>query len=93
MTDALYAFWRYDLFPFYLGGQVSKMKDDGSVQTIEYGPGYYFKPVLLLPLAAGKSLMAKLNDLSEREAEALKVHNATYRKAVRAIIGIDPEKK
>lgn len=53
MNQPLYAFWTYDQFPYVLGGTVTKMNDNGTVETKEYGPGFTFDPLKVLPLKAG----------------------------------------
>lgn len=58
------AFWRYDLFPFVLGSEVTKMDDRGRVVTKGYGPGHWFTPIKLLPLKSGLALLAKLQALA-----------------------------
>ncbi len=61
MEMKLFAFWRYDLFPYTLGGEFTKMRDDGFV----YVPNYrgWFRPIKILPLEAGQHLLNELNKL------------------------------
>jgi hypothetical protein len=59
----LFAFWRYDLFPHICGGTVTEMLENGRVATVEYGAGSYFNPFKILPIEAGKRIMAKLKAL------------------------------
>ena len=59
----LFAFWRHDMYPYVLGVTVVKILEDGKVQTKEYGNGYVFKPLLILPLKEGKELRQKLGEL------------------------------
>ena len=70
-NKTLYAFWSYNLYPYFLSGEVTDMRDNGAVETKEYGPGNWFGPVLLLPLNAGLELREKLKTLENdyREAE------------------------
>ena len=68
----LFAFWKYDQFPFVLGGEVTDMKSDGAVETKEYGPGYYFTPIKFLPLDEGKKKMAELRKLQDEYRDAQK---------------------
>lgn len=84
----LYAFWKYDQFPFFLGGEVAEVLPDGSVRIVGYG-GYSFVPVKLLPLKQGLDLHQKLADLKRdfRTEEALLV--GTYmQKRSRIIEGV-----
>jgi len=52
-----------------LGGTVTKMRDDGAVETVEYGKGSYFKPVRILPVEIGKALGKKLEALRRRHLD------------------------
>ena len=61
----LYAFWRYDLFPFVCGASVNKMDERGLVSAPSYG-GSWFKPLLLLPHEAGLEIQ-KVLDASKAE--------------------------
>lgn len=61
MTEEMMAFWKYDQFPFLLGGTVNKMFEDGRVRTIEYG-GYSFRPVFIVPKETGKKLKEDLEN-------------------------------
>jgi hypothetical protein len=60
--NALYAFWRYDRFPYLLGSEVDKVLDSGAVKVKGYG-GACFKPVKILPLDAGKEMHEELERL------------------------------
>jgi hypothetical protein len=73
-----YAFWTYDLFPHILGGTITKMRDDGSVETEEYGKGRYFKPMKVLPGHIGKELNEKIRALAKERDRALKEFNADW---------------
>jgi hypothetical protein len=68
-TD-LFAFWRYDLFPYVLGAQVIEMRADGWVSTKGYGH-YWFKPTKLLPLVEGKKLWERLLELQTNQRQKL----------------------
>jgi len=68
----LYAFWKLGCFPYVLGGEIVRWRDDGCVETKEYGPGLWWKPIKILPVEAGKKLRAELEALKEREDEELK---------------------
>lgn len=84
MTETrIYAFWRHDSFPYTLGGEITKIYADGSVETAEFGRGFRFKPFLLLPLNAGKRLAEKLKLLRAQELTARKKHDRTWAKAAK----------
>jgi hypothetical protein len=86
MKQQTYAFWKYDLFPFVLGGEVTKMHEDGLVETVGFGPGARFRPFLLLPLNAGQRLREKLDSLESEERKARKEHDDAWAKAVRDVM-------
>ena len=67
----LFAFWKYDQFPYLLGGTVTKLTDEGWVETIEYGPGNRFLAVKILPVGAGKKLNEKLRRMKTDRDSAL----------------------
>jgi hypothetical protein len=66
----LVAFWRYDAFPFLLGGHVTDINKNGSVETREFGPGHFFKPVKILPVKEGEAALAKLSTLRTEHDQA-----------------------
>lgn len=65
MNEKLYAFWRYDQFPYVLGGTVTKMFDNGTVETKEYGRGSCFTPIKIVPLKAGMIIKRDLDKKQE----------------------------
>lgn len=70
MNKELYAFWKYDQFPFVLGGQITNMRSDGAVETVGYGKGYWFTPVKILPLEEGRKMAMRLKQLQiQRDVE------------------------
>ena len=52
---AQYAFWHYDQFPYYDGGEITEMRDDGGVQTREHGGGTLVSSVLHLSARSGEN--------------------------------------
>jgi len=64
-VGTLYAFWPYDQYPYFLCGEVTKMHESGAVETVGFGPGHRFMPVLIRPLNAGLRLREKLDVLRE----------------------------
>jgi len=71
MNDKLYAFWEYDQPPYFLGGEISKMADDGSVETTEFGRGSYFTPVKIVPAATGRKIKQKLEEIKTTTNEQI----------------------
>jgi len=78
MNEKLYAFWSYDKFPYVLGGTVTKMHDDGTVETKEYGQGSCFTPIKIVPFKAGIIIKQDL----DKKQELLRISlNAAVMKA------------
>ena len=70
-------------FPFTHGGEITKVRENGSVELKEYGRGFYFKNIHMLPLKEGQELYAKIK-LLEREYNAAlsKFHLEWFNKVV-----------
>jgi hypothetical protein len=68
-TD-LFAFWRYDLFPYVLGAPVTEMDEIGWIRAKGYN-GRWFKPTKLLPLADGKELWKRILKVQEHQRQKL----------------------
>lgn len=75
-VEKLYAFWSYDTYPYFLCGTITKMNDDGLVSIKEFG-GARFKPVLILPVNAGKRLKEKLAFLEKTYRDDMKILQKT----------------
>jgi len=82
----LFALWRYDLFPYVLGGTVDLMSAKGNVNTVEYGYGMNFTPIKLMPVKAGKALLAKLMELREEHRAATKKLNDEFMEKIYALL-------
>jgi len=66
----LIAFWKHDKFPFCLYGKVTEIDERGYVQTIEYGPGRCFKPVIILPIVVAEAVIGNLKKLEDEYNKA-----------------------
>lgn len=73
-----YAFWKYDLFPYMLGGTVTGFSKGGLVETEEFGRGHYFKPIVFTSKQKGKEMRNKLETLAEQRNKALEVLSLGY---------------
>src|SRR6185369_9134301 len=71
MTKRVFAFWCHDTFPYLLGGEVSDISENGRVETVEYGRGFWFQPVFILPLEKGRQVLKDLGGLRVRHDDAL----------------------
>lgn len=61
-----YAFWRYDQFPYWVGGKITSepRKKDGKVQVEGYGL-YWWQPRIVLEGNQGKAALRKLQKMKE----------------------------
>lgn len=75
-VTGLFAFWRYDSYPYVLGAEISMMSEKGSV----YAPSYqgWFKPIKVMPAKAGLALLDKLEKMRADHREATHLLNATW---------------
>ena len=65
MKQELYAFWPYDLFPYFLGGRVTKFFGQ-QVEVEGYGKGYLFTPVKIIEGKDGKHVLEELEKLKQQ---------------------------
>ncbi len=88
MTPSLYAFWaNNDRYPYVLGAEIDQILDNGLVRTMGYN-GSLFRPVLIVPLAAGLAMQAKLDALREEyHIEEIGLRD-TYRQKVTDIFPV-----
>lgn len=84
-VQAFYAFWEYHdgYLATYLHGEVTHMHDDGSVQVKGYGT-CRFRPVRLLPLAAGIALGAAIDAAYAESRRAVSEAKAQANQAIQA---------
>ena len=59
----LFAFWKYATFPFVIGGEITRMLDNGMVETKQFGKGMFFEPFKILPLKEGEKKLAAFKRL------------------------------
>lgn len=65
----MFAFWKYDLYPYYIGGKVTEDFGDDGVEVAGY-PGSIVRPTFFLPDEKGEKLVEELKDLKFRERVA-----------------------
>lgn len=70
MTKKLFAFWRYDTFPFYLGGEMIDMNDKGQVYIPKYQA--WFTPVLILPYEEGVKRNIEIDKICKQHNKDIK---------------------
>ena len=71
MNKNLFAFWKYDTFPYVLGGEISDINEKGLVYVDSYQG--WFKPILILPLDEGVRRNIKLNAIAKEYEEESKI--------------------
>ncbi len=84
------AFWRHSAFPRVLCGTITRMRDNGSVETEEFGKGSYFKPIKILPLAAGLAIKTALRELETGHRQRIDEIEREFSERVRKLIKEDP---
>lgn len=77
------AFWRYDTFPFVLGGHVTDINENGFVETSEFGRGFYFKPFRILPASAGEKALGDLRKIRDEHDAAKRAFNKEWSSKLR----------
>ena len=81
----LFAFWRYDQFPYVLGAEIEYINDDGFVRAKGFG-GMMFRPIKIVPIAAGEQINAKLKKLEADERYARGEHDRVWRDCVAFVL-------
>lgn len=82
MDQELYAFWEYSIFPYTLGGVVTKILDNGKVETEGFGPGAYFTPYLIVPKAAGLLIHERLRKLEAEHTRELRNFHTDWKRRI-----------
>ncbi len=79
-VTGLFAFWRYDQYPYVLGAEVTRMNNTGDV----YAPSYqrWFRPIKMMPTKAGKALDARLQQMRAEHAAAHALLDAAQNKTL-----------
>lgn len=67
--QALYAFWKYDHYPYHLGGELIQVLDSGRVRVKGYD-GMTFTPIKIVPFEIGQKIKAELDKLRAAHATA-----------------------
>ena len=81
----LFAFWRYDLFPYVLGGTVVEMSDKGNIRTREYDY-MWFTPIKIMPLDAGKALWSRIDKVRNEHHVALREFDKEWRSKIEQLL-------
>lgn len=75
----IYAFWKYDRYPYLLSQPVEESEIDGIKVSPAAYSGYRFKAKFFLPNAAGKQLADKLEQLTIQERKELQELNLKFK--------------
>jgi len=67
--EKLRAFWKYDLFPYVLSGEIVRMDYDGDIEAKEYGRGNIFHPIKIYPNETGIEIQSALEFLTNEYNE------------------------
>lgn len=76
----MYAFWEYDLFPYYDGGKIKEIK--GRAVTVEGCDGYTFKPKFLMDDDSGEKFEKRLDALRVERDMMIKDHNLRTKREI-----------
>lgn len=82
MQDKLYAFWKYDMPPYLLGGEVEEVKDN-MVRVKGYTG--WFKTVKIVSLEKGIKLQKKLNKAKAKYMKITQQADNELRETVKEI--------
>jgi hypothetical protein len=80
----LFAFWKYDFFPFIHGDKVTKLGNKGVVETVKC-PGYSFQSFRLTNLEEGIELNNQLKELEQQYNIAVLALNNIYKTKVKEL--------
>lgn len=72
MKHKLYAFWKHDVPPYVLGGEVTEIKSNGRV-CVKGFTGYSFLPLQILPLEEGRAKQKEIDLAMGKYNEALEI--------------------
>ena len=76
-VTGVFAFWRYDRYPYVLGAEIEAIDGHGNVRPVDYG-GHWFRAFKLLSVQAGKKLQARLQKLRTDKAAADALSDQTW---------------
>lgn len=82
MQDKLYAFWKYDMPPYLLGGEVEEVKDN-MVRVKGYTG--WFKTIKIVSLEKGIKLQKKLNKAKAKYMKITQQADNELRETVKEI--------
>jgi hypothetical protein len=84
----LYAFWKYDICPYMLGGVVERFRENGYVVPRGYS-GMSFKPIAIIPDHNGADTLRLLEELKSEYSTKEKELKQKYAKAALNLVGLE----
>lgn len=85
MEQKLFAFWEYDMHPYFLGGEVVGFTSKGNVRVVGY-EGYVFTPVKILPYDEGKRIYDLIQENDEVMQKRIKDINEQNKKSITMLL-------
>lgn len=82
----LFAFWKYDGFPYMLGAEVVRFTENGRVVAKGFEGYATFEPIAIIPLDRGLELKAKLEKLRAEQRKAEEAFRAEWKKKSAALL-------
>lgn len=83
----LYAFWKYDLFPYVLGGEVTEFQ--GEKVKVKGYDNYLFKPIKVVDLATGKKMKAEIEQARQEYEKTLNKAKGEFTEKIKMILPTD----
>lgn len=85
-NNQLFAFWKYDMFPYVLGAEINGFcehdypgKDHVNIN------GHYYLPIKIVPSKLGHQIRVELAELEIEREQALCKVQSDYRKKLNAL--------
>ncbi len=82
--DGVFVFWKYDLYPYVLGGEATKLRKDGAVYVPSY-QGWFTNPIRFTTLEHGKELLARIKKTEQDYNRARKALEREWIEIVREV--------
>lgn len=85
MKPVGYAFWPYDLFPYILGAEFTKLKGKQALVP-SFGANAWVTPLFVLGVKEGRELLQNLDGLRSLRQNAIEEINAKFREELQTIV-------
>jgi hypothetical protein len=84
----LFAFWKYDTLPYYLGGEADEVLESGKVRLKSVYKGLEVTPVKILSYEQGIKVKARLEELARKTREKMKQLDDACKRDAMGLLGI-----